>query len=627
MSDSHIDPLRERAAAALSRQYRIEDEIGRGGMSVVFRARDLRLERDVAIKVLPPELAHDQAVGSRFTREAQTSAQLSHAHIVPIHDVGERDGIAYFVMALVAGGNLAQRLEHQPLRSIDEVRRLLCETSDALAYAHLHGVIHRDIKPDNILIEAASGRAMVTDFGIARAMEGGTRLTQTGVAVGTPTYMSPEQAVGERAIDGRSDIYSLGVVGYQMLTGRVPFQASNSMALLLKHVSERPMPIAELRPEAPKQLCDAIERALRKAPEDRWPTAAAFREALLVDDAHALAWRNDRREPVRYVSPIPRSRRSASSRSNGGSESGATAAPSHLPTATIELEPPHLASLTAEQRADLRIWHGRVNLLDRVKLIRRYALATTGMWFLGMAGFAFGIGEAPPLILSPIVPLYMTRKLWLRGHSLREAGLRLRRVFTARRSRYVVGDAPLPTSRQLRKLATRDVLESPYGAAIRRAAEDRSAILAIVGSLSKADRALVPDVVPTVNGLVERVADLARRLHQLDADLDTTTIAALDERIARAEREPSTDDTLRQLALLRRTRVSLEHVARQRETLGRQLESAGLTLGNLRLDLVKLRASGLDAALGGVTSATQEARVLAREIGVALEAVAEVKHL
>jgi serine/threonine-protein kinase len=629
MPESHVDLLRERAAAALSRQYRIEDEIGRGGMSVVFRARDLRLERDVAIKVLPPELAHDHAVGSRFTREAQTSAQLSHAHIVPIHDVGARDGIAYFVMALVAGGNLAQRLEHQPLRSIDEVRRLLCETSDALAYAHLHGVIHRDIKPDNILIDGDSGRAMVTDFGIARAMEGGTRLTQTGVAVGTPTYMSPEQAVGERAIDGRSDIYSLGVVGYQMLTGRVPFQASNSMALLLKHVSERPTPIAELRPEAPKQLCDAIERALKKAPEERWATASAFREALLVDDAHAPSWRAERREPVRYVSPIPRSRRDArSATSRNGSDPASPVVPAARQLAgTIELEPPHLAFLTTEQRADLRLWHGRVNLLDRVKTIRRYALFTTGAWVLGMAGFAFGVGEAPPLILSPIVPLYMTRKLWLRGHSLREAGLRLRRVFTARRSRYVVGDAPQPTSRQLRKLASRDVLECPYGAAIRRAAEDRSAILAIVGSLSKEDRALVPDVVPTVNGLVARVADLARRLHQLDADLDTTTIAALDERIARAEREPSTDDTLRQLALLRRTRVSLEHVARQRETLGRQLESAGLTLGNLRLDLVKLRASGLDAALGGVTSATQEARVLAREIGVALEAVAEVTQI
>jgi serine/threonine protein kinase len=630
MSTSPSDPLRERVAAALSRQYRIEDEIGRGGMSVVFRARDLRLERDVAIKVLPPELAHDQAVGSRFTREAQTSAQLSHAHNVPIHDVGERDGIAYFVMALVSGGNLAQRLDQQSLRSIDEVRRLLSETSDALAYAHLHGVIHRDIKPDNILIDAESGRAMVTDFGIARAMEGGTRLTQTGVAVGTPTYMSPEQAVGERAIDGRSDIYSLGVVGYQMLTGRVPFQASNAMALLLKHVSERPTPIAELRPEAPKQLCDAIERALKKAPEDRWPTASAFREALLVDDAHSTSWRNDRREAVRYVSPIPRSRRDAqhsSARSNGDSRAASSATPAsrQLP-GMIELEPPHLASLTTEQRADLRLWHGRVNLLDRVKTLRRYALATTGMWFLGMAGFAFGIGEAPPLVLSPIVPLYMTRKLWLRGLSVRAAGLRLRRVFTARRSRYLF-DTPLPTSRQLRKLAAREVFASPYGAAIRRAAEDRSAILAIVGTLSKADRAMVPDVVPTVNGLVERVASLATRLHQLDTDLDSTTIAALDVRIANEEREPSTTDSLRQLALLRRHRVALEHVARQRETLARQIESVGLTLGNLRLDLVKLRASGLDAALGEVTSATQEARVLAREIGVALEAVAEVKQI
>src|SRR5258705_4142103 len=210
------------------------------------------------------------------------------------------------------------------------------------------------------------------------------------------------------------------------------------------------------------------------------------------------------------------------------------------------------------------------------------------MWFLGMAGFAFGIGEAPPLVLSPIVPLYMTRKLWLRGLSLRATGLRLRRVFIARRSSFVIGDAPLPTSRQLRKLASRALLESPYGVAVRRAAEDRAAILAIVGTLSKADRALVPDVVPTVNGLVDRVADLAMRLHQLDTDLDSTTIAALDARIASAESDPSTTDTLRQLALLRRHRVSLQHLARQRETLERQIESAGLTLGNLRLDLVTL---------------------------------------
>ncbi|MDQ3697074.1 MAG: serine/threonine protein kinase, partial [Gemmatimonadota bacterium] len=294
------ESLHDRIAAATGHQYELAGEIGRGGMSVVYRARDLRLNRPVAIKVLPPELAHDPAIRTRFTREAQTSALLSHAHIVPIYDVGEREGIAYFVMALITGGNLAALLAREPRQPIDEVRRLLCEIADALAYAHLRGVIHRDIKPDNILLDGDSGRAMVTDFGIARAIEAGTRLTVTGVAVGTPTYMSPEQAVGEREIDGRSDIYSLGVLAYQMLTGRVPFTGGNTMALLLKHVTDRPRPIAELRPEAPSALREAIERALMKAPEDRWPTAAALRDALTSGEVPGPSWRAEHREPVRY---------------------------------------------------------------------------------------------------------------------------------------------------------------------------------------------------------------------------------------------------------------------------------------------------------------------------------------
>src|SRR5690348_3811740 len=214
------ESLEERVAAAVGPQYEIDDEIGRGGMSVVYRARDRRLNRPVAIKVLPPELDHDPAIRARFTREAQTSAQLSHAHIVPIYDVGEREGLAYFVMAIVSGGNLAMLLTREPRQPLDEVRRLLCEIADALAYAHLRGVIHRDIKPDNILLDEATGRVLVTDFGIARAIEASTRLTVTGIAVGTPAYMSPEQAIGDREIDGRSDVYSLGVLGYQMLTGR-----------------------------------------------------------------------------------------------------------------------------------------------------------------------------------------------------------------------------------------------------------------------------------------------------------------------------------------------------------------------------------------------------------------------
>jgi serine/threonine protein kinase len=627
MTASPSDSLRDRVADALRHQYHIEDEIGRGGMAVVYRARDLRLERLVAIKVLPPELAHDPSLGTRFTREAQTSAQLAHAHIVPIYDVGERDGIAYFVMALVDGGNVAQILERQPRRPVDEVRRLLCETADALAYAHLRGVIHRDVKPDNILLDAESGRAMVTDFGIARAIEGGTRLTLTGAALGTPTYMSPEQAVGERDLDGRSDLYSLGVLGYQMLTGRPPFAAGNSMALLLKHVSERPRPIAELRPEAPKALCEAIERALKKAPEDRWPTAAAFRDALL-QETEALSWRSER-EPVRYTSPVPRGKRDASPlpRSRGvQSHNGSSAAPILSPTGLV-IEPAHLAPLTPEQRADLRLWAGRVNLLDRVKAYRRLVLYTTGAWALGVMGFIVGVNEIPPFALAPIVPIAMTVTMKRRGASLRLSGLRLRRVLLSRRSRGVLAAAPLPTSRQLRKLATRPVLESVHGAAIRRAAEERSAILDVVKKLSKPERQMLPDVVPTVNALVERVATLATTLHRLDSDYDPAAASSVDARIAQSERVESSTEELREIALLRRQRVSLEHLARQRVSLAHQIEQSVLALGNLRLDLLKLRASGIEAGLADVSSATQEARALSRDIGVALEAVGEVRGL
>ena len=628
MTDYQTDALRDRVADALRHQYQIEDEIGRGGMAVVYRARDLRLERLVAIKVLPPELALDPALGTRFTREAQTSAQLAHPHIVPIYDVGERDGIAYFVMALVRGGNVAQLLEHQPRRPVDEVRRLLCETADALAYAHLRGIIHRDVKPDNILLDGDGGRAMVTDFGIARAIEGSSRLTMTGAALGTPTYMSPEQAVGERDLDGRSDVYSLGVLGYQMLTGRPPFAAANSMALLLKHVSERPRPIAEYRPEAPKAMCEAIERALKKAPEDRWPTAAAFREAL-IQGGDLPVWRSER-EPVRYTSPVPRNRRDSASpvpRSRVPSPDANALATSSVSSGGFVLEPPHLASLTSEQRRDLRIWSGRVNLLDRVKVFRRQALFAVAAFPLGAFGFAYGVAEAPPMVLSAIVPVWMAVSLARRGESLRESGLRLRRVLFSRRSRTVLAAAPLPSSRQLRKLATRPVLESPHGAAVRRAAEERAAILDIMKKLSKPDRELLPDVVPTVNALVERVAHLATALHRLDTDYDPNAASAVDARIAQAERTESSTEELREVALLRRQKVSLEHLARQRVTLARQIEHAVLALGNLRLDLLKLRASGLEAGLADVSSATQEARALSRDIGVALEAAGEVRSL
>jgi len=486
---------------------------------------------------------------------------------------------------------------------------------------------------------------MVTDFGIARAIEAGTRLTVTGIAVGTPTYMSPEQAAGEREIDGRSDLYSLGVLAYQMLTGRVPFTAGNSMALLMKHVAERPRPITELRPDAPRVLCEAVERALMKTPEDRWPTAAALRDALTPDQVPGASWRAERRDVVRYPSPNPddaRRRRPAResvrvdarvvSPRRGTPAADVRPAPpvpvSPQAQGAIVLEPEHLASLTPEQRADLRLWHGRVNLLDRIKTMRGYAWLTVGAIGLGIAGFVVGVNEMPPFVLSPIVPLYMTVKLWRRGKSLRASGLKLRRVLLMPRAKWVIpAPSPDPIEVELAKLASREVLDSPQGPSIRHAVVERAAILEIVGTLSKAERVLLPEVEPAVNALVEHVAHLAQMVHRLEQSIDPRLIEELDARIAEAERDRESLDGERRLALFRRQRGTLAEIVERRAALVRQLDSAGLALGNIRLDLIKFRASGVPSALSDVTTATQEARALSNEIAVLLEVAEGVRGI
>ncbi len=272
--------LRDRVTAAVGDLYLIEQEVGRGGMAVVYAAEDVRLQRSVALKVLPPELAFRGDVRERFVREAQTAARLNHPHIVPIYAVHEEGGLVCFAMALVKGESLAARIVRDPRPGFEYIAQMLEQVADALAYAHACGVVHRDVKPDNVLIDQDSGRAMVTDFGIARAAESGARLTQTGIAVGTPAFMSPEQATGDREIDGRSDIYSLGVVGYLMLAGRLPFEATTTPAMLMKHVSETPMPIRAVRPDAPHALVEILERCLAKRPQDRWDNAMQLRDAL-----------------------------------------------------------------------------------------------------------------------------------------------------------------------------------------------------------------------------------------------------------------------------------------------------------------------------------------------------------
>ncbi|NCW46411.1 MAG: serine/threonine protein kinase, partial [Gemmatimonadaceae bacterium] len=272
--------LRDRVTAAVGDSYLIGHEVGRGGVAVVYAAEDVRLQRKVALKVLPPDLAFRPDVRERFVREAQTAARLNHPHIVPIYAVHEVPGLVCFAMALVEGESLAARIAREGRPSFTFVAQVLEQMADALAYAHACGVVHRDIKPDNVLLDRESGRAMVTDFGIARAAESGSRLTQTGIAVGTPAFMSPEQAMGDKEVDGRSDLYSVGVIGYLMLAGRLPFEAATTPAMLMKQVSETPPPLRAFRPDAPRALVDILERCLAKTPAGRWESALQLRDTL-----------------------------------------------------------------------------------------------------------------------------------------------------------------------------------------------------------------------------------------------------------------------------------------------------------------------------------------------------------
>jgi TonB family protein len=249
--------------------------LGRGGMAAVYEALDTTLERAVALKVLPPQFLRDQTSARRFESEARLIARLEHPNIVPIYASGIESGIPWMAMRLLAGNNLSVLLEQRRLTPLEAVQ-LLRQVAAALDYAHAHGVVHRDIKPSNILLDG-SGAACVADFGLAQMMDSGHRLTQTGILTGTPHYMAPEQALGKR-VDHHCDIYSLGIVAYEMLTGDRPFTSDSPVALLLQHVHE-PLPVPA-NPSAGSRWMDALYKAAAKRPEDRWPTAGLFVDAL-----------------------------------------------------------------------------------------------------------------------------------------------------------------------------------------------------------------------------------------------------------------------------------------------------------------------------------------------------------
>jgi serine/threonine protein kinase len=258
-------------------------------MGAVYLARERALERAVAIKVLPPDLAADGDSRERFKREARTAAKLTHPNIVPLHTFGDVDGILYFVMGYVHGESLGERMRREGALPSDDTRRILAELAGAVDYAHRQGVIHRDIKPDNVLLDDESGRPMLTDFGVAKASASGATLTELGAVVGTPHYMSPEQASGDRNLDGRSDLYSLGVMGYAMLSGRLPFEGDSFRDVIVQHISKEPPALRLLMPDVAPDLERAVTRCLAKDPSARWHSGGSLKEALgLADDDDSL---------------------------------------------------------------------------------------------------------------------------------------------------------------------------------------------------------------------------------------------------------------------------------------------------------------------------------------------------
>ena len=271
----------ERLSAALGPNYELGRLIGRGGYAEVFAVRDLRLKRELALKVLRPDLILTETLVSRFRREAEAVGHLHHPNIVPVYDVGESDGILWLLMPLVQGETLKSVLARDGFVPVEEVRRILLEAAGALQTAHEAGVVHRDIKPENLMIEGRTRRVLLMDFGIAKAMDSSLEnLTGTGVVIGTPQYMSPEQAMGKHAPDPRSDQYSLAVVGYQMLTGRVPFEGDNVREVMARQLLEEPTPLSRLVAGIPGSLSATIHQALRKEPKLRFASMDAFARAL-----------------------------------------------------------------------------------------------------------------------------------------------------------------------------------------------------------------------------------------------------------------------------------------------------------------------------------------------------------
>jgi len=627
--------LRAHVERVLSANYELDREIGRGGMGIVYKAKDRRLKRHVAVKLLPPELAFRGEIRSRFLKEAETAAQLSHPNIVPIYSVDERDGLVYFVMAFVDGENLAARLHSQGRLDSTESRRILKEVAEALAYAHERGVVHRDIKPDNILLCADDdGRVMVTDFGIARAVSEGSdsRLTATGMAIGTPAYMSPEQSMGERDIDGRSDLYALGVVGYQMLAGELPFNAPSTPALLVKQISERPTPLDVHRPDAPPDLARAVMMLLEKDPANRFPSADALVTALDTGDVPELPPSSMTQERNRLAGIPTQSRDSWSVSGEMGSD------------------------VTAEEMAR---WRDAKVVAFRKKLAPFFAVSAV-ITVLAIFGVLNAMGVVG---IWSVYLAYQYAKLWTDGfdwHDVfkqpkdrlffdvvaesiddfralfdkkkRNEVLERDRLRARRSNRRLFGDSsgtkPLPTSEIPAANLAR--VSPTYAAKVRDAARHRDDILRLIETLPKRERQQVEEVPATADALYRRIELLAGDLTELDRGFAADDGDKVEREIEQLEAAANpldgrSEERIRRLSVLRRKLISLRDLKKRRESQSARFENCVLALENMRYDVLKLKTGG--QSFQQVTQLAERAMVLAQEVDNAVYVAEEMRKL
>ena len=650
--------LLARVERALAPQYEVEGELGRGGMGIVYRARDTRLKRTVAVKLLPPELAYRTEIKSRFLREAEMAAQLSHPNIVPIYSVDEKDGLVYFIMACVLGDNLATRMATRGPLPIADVRRIMREVSGALAFAHARKFIHRDIKPDNILIDKDDGRAIVTDFGIARAVQDGaeTRLTATGIAIGTPAYMSPEQAAGDREIDGRADLYALGTLGYQMLAGRLPFEANSTPALLVKQLTEKPLPIVERRPDTPPDLAGIIMRLLEKEPSARFATADELSAAL--DGRISSGYQPPQRQPapLEGQSPQPswvydggRSQQQFTGRSAYGQQFS----PQPYPATGSDEMARWYSPQVVKFRKGLAPFLAFAGVSVVVRLFGGPDMTVVPLfWSIGIAmGYAklwqagFDWRDVFKQPRETLLADVMSEKaedfaaLWdsNKRNTVRER-YRLRRQsgqdtsffsdadrqISGGRGAYPPGVAPgSPAAEQMR-----------YGNwydAVRDGVSDRAEIQRMYETLPKGEKGIATGIMADADKLLEAVRGEAAQLADLDRNpAPLPDLARFDTEITMLESqanplEAGSEERVRRLAKLRRERRQAEGEATRRQKSTDRLERARAALRAIRFELVKLRTGSTSGSTIHVTQLAERAQELARDVDAVLAAVGSTK--